>query len=147
MSAPDPAAVAPVRDRAEVEARVAELAPTLRALGVERVRLFGSFVRGEQTADSDVDLLVDVREGTTLLGVVAAWGELEAALGRGVDLPQVGGLSPYVGPHILGEADDLPFPPASPSQIDQALSELHPCHRRRWRSFGTSATAASSSAA
>ena len=135
-----------MRDRAEVEARVAELAPALRALGVERVRLFGSFVRGEQTADSDVDLLVDVREGTTLLGVVAAWGALKNALGRCVDLPQAGGLSPHIGPHILGEADELPLPPASPSQIDQALSELHPCHRRRWHSFGTSATAASTSA-
>ena len=142
-----PPGVTPVRDRAEIEARIAALAPTLRALGVERVRLFGSFVRGEQTAGSDVDLLVDVREGATLLGLTAAWGELQNALGRGVDLPQAGALSPYIGPHILREAEDVPFPPVSPAQIERALSELHPCHRRRWRSFSTFGTAVNTSAA
>ncbi len=101
------AAVRPVRDRAEVEARIAALAPTLRALGVERVRLFGSFVRGEQTAESDVDLLVDVRKGTTLFGLVRILDVLEPSLSRDVDLLTPGGLSPYIGPSILKEANDV----------------------------------------
>ena len=97
----------PVRDRAEVEARVAELAPVLRALGVERVRLFGSFARGEQTAESDVDLLVDLRRGTDLFDLVDAAELLEQDCGRSVDLVPFGALSPYFSTTILAEARDV----------------------------------------
>ena len=98
----------PVRDRAEVEARVAELAPTLRALGVERVRLFGSFVRGEQTADSDVDLLVTFDPGAlSFRGFMNAADLLESAMGRKIDFLTPDGLSPFLGPHILREARDV----------------------------------------
>ena len=105
-----PPGVTPVRDRADVEARVAALAPRLRALGVERVRLFGSFVRGEQTDGSDVDLLVDLPDDRlTLSGVVGTADLLERVLGRPVDFLTPGGLSPYIGPHIVREAEDVPL--------------------------------------
>ena len=100
----------PVRTRAEVEARVAELAPTLRALGVERVRLFGSFVRGEQTEESDVDLLINFRYGPGAFHrFFDAIETVEDGLGRSVDILTEPSLSPYIGPHILREAEDVPF--------------------------------------
>ena len=120
MTAPPPAApssaapstttpaVRPVRDRAEVERRIAALGPRLRALGVERVRLFGSFVRGEQTDDSDVDLLVRVADSHLSFGTWCDVKDLaEAKLGRPVDLLTEGALGPRFGPHILAEADDV----------------------------------------
>ena len=44
----------------------------LRELGVRRVRVFGSVARGEATASSDVDLIVDTAAGTSLFG----WGDI-----------------------------------------------------------------------
>ena len=112
MTAPPPAAALtpaapPVRTRGEVEARLAALTPRLRALGVERVRLFGSFVRDEQREDSDVDLLADLRPGITLIGLGRILNLVEPELGRAVDLVPAAGLNPHFGPHILSEAEDV----------------------------------------
>lgn len=60
--------------------------------------LFGSFSRGEETADSDVDILVEFdRTGkpVTLLTYARIWRELEERLGRDVDLVENGTLKPY----------------------------------------------------
>ena len=117
-----PPGVVPVRDRAEVEARVAALAPTLRALGVERVRLFGSFVRGEQTADSDVDLLVNFRYGDDAFRrYFDAIDALERSLGRPVDFVTEPSLRPHIGRHILREAVPLStFPPTAAREVRDA---------------------------
>ena len=143
-AAPPP--VTPVRSRGEVERRVAELAPTLRALGVERVELFGSFARGEQTDSSDVDLLADFARGTTLIDLIAAEDALSEVLGRKTDLVSRGGLSPYIGPHILRDARPVTLP-HDPAAVEAASRSLHPWHRRPSSSSATSATAASTSSA
>lgn len=49
--------------------------------GVRNVRLFGSTVRGEDRPDSDLDFLVDVESGRTLLDVIALEQDLEELLG------------------------------------------------------------------
>jgi predicted nucleotidyltransferase len=54
--------------------------------GARNVRVFGSVARGEARADSDIDLLVDVESGRSLLDVVGLWLDLEELLGRKVDL-------------------------------------------------------------
>ena len=106
--APPPAARPPVQTRQDVEDRVAELAPVLRALGVERVRLFGSFARGDQTDNSDVDLLVHFRPSDlTFDNLFDAAETFERELGRPADVLTPGGLSPHIGPHILREARDV----------------------------------------
>jgi predicted nucleotidyltransferase len=53
---------------------------------VRNVRVFGSLVRGEEHADSDVDLLVDLEPGRTLLDLAAFRREASAILGRSVDV-------------------------------------------------------------
>jgi uncharacterized protein len=53
-----------VRNRQQTIERVAACEPELRALGVERLALFGSLLRGEARADSDVDLLVQFKQGS-----------------------------------------------------------------------------------
>lgn len=71
---------------------------------VARLRLFGSVARGEDTPESDVDLLVEFTRPKGLLALVGLEQELEAALGRKVDLLTPAALSPYLRDRVLAEA-------------------------------------------
>jgi uncharacterized protein len=75
--------------------------------GARNVRVFGSMARGDARPDSDVDLLVDIEPGRTLLDVIALEQDLEELLGRPVDVLTDGGLSPYLQQRILAEAAAL----------------------------------------
>ena len=81
-----------------------ELLP--RALGVQRIGLFGSFVRGEQHPDSDIDLLVEFAPGRKTFDTFMELSFfLEEVMQRRIELVTVESLSPYVGPHILKEVE------------------------------------------
>lgn len=78
----------------------------LRALGVRRIGLFGSVLRGESRGDSDVDVLVEfdpARKSFDSFLHLASY--LEDLLQREVELITTEGLSPYIGPRILQEAE------------------------------------------
>jgi predicted nucleotidyltransferase len=75
--------------------------------GARDVRVFGSIVRGEEHSNSDIDLLVDVEAGRSLLDIIGLEQELEELLGRRVEVLTVGGLSPYLERQILAEAAPL----------------------------------------
>ena len=78
----------------------------ISALGVKRVGLFGSVVRGEQNEGSDVDLLVEFKPGRkTFDSFTQLAFLLEEALGGPVDLVTIESLSPYIGPYILEEVE------------------------------------------
>jgi len=98
-------AISPVRDGKErVFALLTENKDKITAFGVKRIGLFGSFVRGEQRQDSDIDLLVDFeREQKTFQNFMHLAFFLEELLGRKVELVTRESLSPYIGPHILRE--------------------------------------------
>lgn len=82
----------------------------LKKYGVQRIGLFGSFIRGENTADSDIDLLVDFdKEKKTLRNLVHLGDFLENLFGRKVDLVTLQGLSKYIGPYILKEVQYAAF--------------------------------------
>jgi predicted nucleotidyltransferase len=82
--------------------------PAIRTLGVSRLALFGSVLRGEARLDSDVDLLVQFAPGAKTFNRFLALAELlEEHLGRRVDLVTTEALSPFLGPHILAEAQDV----------------------------------------
>jgi hypothetical protein len=57
-----------------------------------RVRLFGSAARGDERPDSDIDLLVDFDEDSSLFDLMRMSRELETLLGRAVDVVSAGGL-------------------------------------------------------
>ena len=59
--------------------------------------LFGSFARGEETEDSDIDILVvyDDKARVSLLTISRMMGELERSTGRRVDLIEDGCLLPF----------------------------------------------------
>ena len=75
--------------------------------GAYNVRIFGSVVRGEETAESDIDFLVDTGP------VVSAWFpgglilELEQLLGRPIEIVTVNGLNPLIRNQVLKEAIPL----------------------------------------
>lgn len=73
---------------------------------IEKASLFGSYIRGEQTEKSDLDLLVtfDPEAHITLFDLVDIQDALEKALGIKVDLLTPGALSPYIKDNILNEA-------------------------------------------
>jgi uncharacterized protein len=75
--------------------------------GARNVRLFGSVVRGEADEESDVDLLIDLEPGRTLLDHAALILELEELLGHKVDVATERGLRPAVRQRILEEATPL----------------------------------------
>ncbi|NVO65971.1 nucleotidyltransferase family protein [Methanofollis tationis] len=75
--------------------------------GAVRVRLFGSAVRGEETPESDIDLLVEFEPGRNLLDHVALVQDLEDLLGRTVDVVTEGGLHWYIRDRIHQEAVPL----------------------------------------
>ena len=71
------------------------------------MRVLGSVARGDDRADSDVDFLVDVEPGRTLLDVIALEQDLQALLQRSVSVLTDDGLSPYLQQRILAEASAL----------------------------------------
>ena len=75
--------------------------------GAGNVRVFGSVARGDAGPDSDLDLLVTMEAGRSLLDLVAFGQDLEDALDRHVDVVTDGGLSPYLRDRILAEAVPL----------------------------------------
>lgn len=82
--------------------------PEIRALGVARLALFGSVLRNQARPDSDVDVLVQFVPGAKTYEHFLALSELlEQRLGRPVELVTTEALSPYIGPRILAEAQDV----------------------------------------
>ncbi len=78
-----------------------------RNFGARSVRLFGSLARGEADAASDIDLLVELEPGRSLLDLSGMQFELEALLGRHVDVVTERGLRPRIRDRVLREAVPL----------------------------------------
>ena len=80
-----------------------KILPILQDYGVKKVALFGSCVRGEMGADSDIDILVDIKADISLLGFVGLKQKIEEALGRKVDLVEYDTIKPLLRERILRE--------------------------------------------
>lgn len=72
--------------------------------GASDVRIFGSRARGEGRENSDLDLLVTMRKGTSLLDMVELKLDLEDLVHRPVDVVTEAALSPYIRDRVLAEA-------------------------------------------
>lgn len=78
-----------------------------RAHGVRRVRVFGSLARGEAVPASDVDFLVDLQPGRTLLDLVAFRREAAEITGMSVDVATPDMLKERIRTEVLAEAVPL----------------------------------------
>lgn len=94
----------PSQSLARNRERVLELAA---ARGASRVRVFGSVARDTDHEGSDLDLLVDLPAGTSLLDIVGLQFDIEAALGIKVDLCTEPELHPALRARVLAEARPL----------------------------------------
>ena len=71
---------------------------------VEKLEVFGSYVRAEQKKESDLDILITFHEVPSLLTFIAIENYLSDLLGIKVDLVMKDTLKPKIGQHILREA-------------------------------------------
>ena len=78
-----------------------------KACGASRLRVFGSVARGDDHDGSDLDLLVDLPAGTSLLGIVGLQLDIEDVLGVKVDRCTERELHPDLKRRILVEARPL----------------------------------------
>jgi predicted nucleotidyltransferase len=74
-----------------------------RSQPVIRAYIFGSYARGDNSADSDIDILVEVEKGTDLFRFIKIKLQLEKLLNRTVDLVSSNGLSRRLKPIIDAE--------------------------------------------
>ena len=81
--------------------------PILKRHGVSRAGVFGSCARGDATGDSDVDLVVELRDDIGLLDFITIKLEIEDAIGRTVDLVEYDAIKPLLRDRIL--RDQVPI--------------------------------------
>jgi len=80
-----------------------KIIPVLRRYDVRKAAIFGSFVKGEQRKDSDIDILVEFKGEKSLLDLAGLKIELEEILGRKVDVLTYNSLHPLLKDKILQE--------------------------------------------
>jgi predicted nucleotidyltransferase len=78
-----------------------------RAHSISRLRVFGSFARGEATPRSDLDLIADFSSPVSLFDIVSIERQLSELLGMRVDLLTEGGISPYIRERIASDIQVL----------------------------------------
>lgn len=81
--------------------------PILKQMGVIRSSLFGSYVRGENKEDGDVDILVDLPRGKSLFDLVELQMKLEKVLGKKIGVVTYKSLHPLLKDRILVEQTQI----------------------------------------
>ncbi|MBI2044965.1 nucleotidyltransferase family protein [Candidatus Pacearchaeota archaeon] len=87
-----------MKDISEIKRKIVRV---LKKNGVARAGIFGSYARGEQKKNSDIDILIEFND--SLLTLIGIEMELERALRRKVDLLTYGGIHPLLKEIILNE--------------------------------------------
>ena len=95
-----------MRTYADIKATLQRELPYLHEhYHVETLGVFGSYVRGEQTEESDLDVLVTYTKTPGLFDFVALKHHLEDLLGLKVDLGTRNAIKPHARPRILSEVE------------------------------------------
>ena len=82
----------------------------IKTFGVHSLGLFGSFVKGTATDNSDIDLLVSFEpKKITYDNFMDLYFFLERLFGRKIDMVMPESLNKYIGPHILKEVENVGF--------------------------------------
>lgn len=87
-----------------LEMRRDEIIKVATMHGARNIRVFGSVARGEADEKSDVDFLVDLESGRSLLDLGGLLMDLKDVLGRDVDVVTERGLNPRIRDRVLREA-------------------------------------------
>ena len=88
----------------EIEKIKSKIVPVLKKNKITRAGIFGSYSRGEQKKDSDIDIVVNIKDkDMSLLGFIALIRILEEILKRKVDLVEYNTIKPRIKERILNE--------------------------------------------
>ncbi len=87
----------------ELEEIKVKIIPVLKRYDVRKAAVFGSFVKGEEKEDSDIDILVEFKGEKSLLDLAGLKIELEEVLRRKVDVLTYNSLHPLLKDKILQE--------------------------------------------
>ena len=87
--------------------KLEEIMRIAASYGARNVYVFGSRARGEAGPDSDIDMLVTLDPGRSLLAITAIQQDLEDLLGCEVDVVTEAAISPYIREQVLKEAVSL----------------------------------------
>ena len=99
-----------VHDKKQVFERVREHRAAIRQFGAARLGLFGSFVRGQQRQDSDVDFVVEFQEGKkTFRNFIDLAFYLEEVMARRVDLLTWEGVANFVKREMERDVEYAPL--------------------------------------
>lgn len=79
----------------------AEILEIAKRRGVERIRVFGSVARGEDTPESDIDLLVKMADGRSYFDLCGFAQETEDMIHKSVDVVSENGIHPLMRSEIL----------------------------------------------
>jgi len=97
----------PIKKLSDIKAIRDEIISVAEAHGAHNIRIFGSFVRGEQKKESDLDLLADIDPEKSLIDQAALIRELEELLHIKVDLVETDCLHWFIKDTIMQEAIPL----------------------------------------
>ncbi|MEZ0609264.1 nucleotidyltransferase family protein [Fibrella sp. WM1] len=102
--------VTAVQNKQQAFDRIRSHQAELKQFGAIKVGLFGSFVRDEQTADSDVDLVVEFLPGRKKLHSFLDIADyLEELMGRKTDVLTWEGMADFVRKHVVNEVEFIPL--------------------------------------
>lgn len=101
-----------IQTKDDILSGIQENRDKIRNLGAKKIGVFGSFIRGEQNDESDVDLLVEFEEGQkTFDNFMRMSFLLEEILQRPVELVTAESLSPYIRPYVVKEVEYVTLSP------------------------------------
>ena len=88
----------------EIEKIKPKIIAILKRNNVKRAGIFGSYSRGDQTKNSDIDMVVEIKDkNMSLLGFIGLKLKLEDTLKKKVDLVEYSAIKPIIKKHILEE--------------------------------------------
>jgi len=80
-----------------------KITPILKRQGVIKAAVFGSFARGEERKNSDVDFLMEIAKNKTFFDLAGLKIEMEDKLGRKVDIVEYEAINPLIKKEVLKE--------------------------------------------
>lgn len=96
-----------VKKEQEIEKIKKRIIPILKQYKVTKAGIFGSFARGEQKKNSDVDILIEMDDGSGLIKLIQLKAKLEKEVGKKVDVVEYCAIRRQLRESIL--RDEIPI--------------------------------------
>ena len=84
-----------------------KISPILKKYGVKRAGVFGSFSRGEDTPQSDVDILISIGKPMGMFAYMQMKREIEFVLEKKIDIVTEKSINKFIRPYIIKEVKQI----------------------------------------